>query len=402
MIAACGGRSRIVGVSDCDDARAARAVAGQLGARVFAPSDEVVIVEQKKNPRRRPRIDVRESGTVLRFVLPLLALHPEPCRVTGQGTLRGRPNRPLIALLRRQGITISGTGPQGSIPIQLAGGVFRSGRMTIDGSMSSQFISALMIACPRLDRDSRIVIKGRRLVSADYLLMTQQVLKRAGVRVVRESERVIRVPGGQQFKGLKKFTVPSDYGLAAFLLAAGALRPSSLTLKGYFQDDLIQADGHILDFLKKMNVTVKRSASALKIRGPARLKGGTFRLKDCPDLLPIMAVLALFAKGKTRLTDIRHARIKESNRVTDLRRELLKIGARVTEKENELIIDPAPTYRQDAVLDSHRDHRLAMAWSVLGLKCGVRVKDIDCVSKSYPGFVDDFKALGARIQRRRR
>ena len=119
-------------------------------------------------------------------------------------------------------------------------------------------------------------------------------------------------------------------------------------------------------------------------------------MRSCPDLVPIMSVLALFAQGKTRLYDIQHARVKESDRISDLRRELLKIGADVREKKNEITIYPKDKYKKNQLLDPHHDHRLAMAFSVLGLKLGVRVQDIECVSKSYPKFVEDFKDISGQ------
>ena len=129
------------------------------------------------------------------------------------------------------------------------------------------------------------------------------------------------------------------------------------------------------------------------------LKGGNFSLKDCPDLVPIMAILALFAEKKTRLYGIGHARIKESDRISDLRKELLKIGAHVTEKKDELTIYPQENYRSNCLLDPHKDHRLAMAFTVLGLKVGVKIKDVECVAKSYPDFVKDFQKIGATFQK---
>ena len=125
------------------------------------------------------------------------------------------------------------------------------------------------------------------------------------------------------------------------------------------------------------------------------LKGGVFSLKNCPDLVPIMAVLALFAKGKTRLIGIHHARAKESDRISDLRKELLKVGALVSETSDALTIEPRATYKKDQLLDSHHDHRLAMAFTVLGTRIGCRVKGIESSHKSYPAFVSDMKALGA-------
>ena len=205
------------------------------------------------------------------------------------------------------------------------------------------------------------------------------------------------IKGGQKFKGLKNFIVPSDYGLAAYLMAAASIVDSDIRLKGHFNDKLIQADGAILSFLKKMGVRFVQSVSSIKIKGPFQLKGGQFSLKDCPDLVPIMAVLALFAHGTTKLSDIKHARSKESDRISDLRKELLKVGARIFEDEDSLTIISQNSYQSNVILDPHNDHRLAMAFAVLGLRLGVKIKDIECTAKSYPKFVHDFKMMGANL-----
>ena len=120
-------------------------------------------------------------------------------------------------------------------------------------------------------------------------------------------------------------------------------------------------------------------------------------MKDCPDLVPIMAVLALFARGKTRLYDIGHARAKESDRISDLAHELRKVGARIEKSRDEMIVHPQSKYRTDCLLDPHHDHRLAMAFAVLGTKLGARIRDIECTAKSYPGFARDFRTLGAKV-----
>jgi len=380
IIAACGGKSKILFPSDCDDALVASAV-GQLFKKPLLPKI----------------INVRESGTVLRFLLPLLALRGEKCTVVGEGTLIGRPNVHLLNTLRACGVDIRGSGPKESVPIVINGGNLRPGKIKIDGSLSSQFISSLLISCPQLKDNSHIFLTGKTLVSSDYIVMTNMILKEAGVKVKKISNRHYFLRGNQKFSGLKNFVVPSDYGLAAFLMAAAALLPSNVTLKGSFQDKFIQADGRILDFLKKMGVRWTRSKTAIVMKGPFVLKGGTFSLKDCPDLVPIMAVLGLFAKGGVRLKDIGHARAKESDRISDLRQELLKIGAHVDEAPDELKVYPLKAFNNQVVLDPHRDHRLAMAFTVLGLKIGVSISDIKCVKKSYPQFVKDMKTLHAPL-----
>jgi 3-phosphoshikimate 1-carboxyvinyltransferase len=394
FIALCGGRSAIIAPSDCDDALVARRLASALGAKVKKIRNGFqVIAKAGVRGKRTLNINVGESGTSLRFVLPLLPFFCSAARVKGQGTLSDRPNKHLCESLRRSGLDIRGSGPQETVPIDFRGGTFSSGRIEIDSSVSSQFVSGLMIASPLAGKATRLVMTGGKLVSQDYITMTRQVLAKAGVKVRSKGAREFFIAGQQKFKGLKRFRVPADHGLAAFWLVAAALLKSDVVLKGPFNDKLIQSDAAILGFLNKMGLKLKRSSRSIRLRGPFTLKGGTFSLKDCPDLVPIMAVAAMFAQGPTRLKDIGHARVKESDRITDLRRELLKVGADIEERTDELIIRPKALYRGGVELDPHHDHRLAMAFAVLGLRLGLTVRDVECTAKSYPGFIRDFRSL---------
>lgn len=397
MVAACGGTSQIRYPSDCDDAKVAMRVARKLGAGIKRLKSGAWRVEAKARPPRLSSINVQESGTVLRLLLPLVALYNQKATIDGEGTLKGRPNQFLTRTLRAMGVRIRGKGKEESIPIRISGGILRAGKVRIEGSLSSQFISALLMACPQLNHPTRLTVKGGKMVSTDYITMTRQVLAKSGVRIRQDGARRYFIEGNQRFKGLKDFLVPSDYGLAAFLIAAALLNRSAVVLNGILRDDLIQADRHVLPLLRKMGGRFQKTSKTIRINGPSSLKGGDFSLKDCPDLVPIMAVIALFARGKTRLHDIGHARAKESDRVSDLARELRKIGARIVEKKDEMLIYPRPGYRSGCLLDPHRDHRLAMSFAVLGTKLDVRVKDIECTAKSYPGFVRDFKFIGAKV-----
>ena len=397
MVAACGGNSSIIHPSDCDDALVAMNTARALGAQIKIVGKNIFQIKASNTfGGDNLNINVKESGTVLRFLLPLISLDDKSAVVTGEGTLCKRPNRHLMEVLRKMGVVIQGSGQQEMVPIHKKTGHLHGGDIEIDGSLSSQFISALLIACPRLPRDTRIKVLGKKLVSQTYITMTRQVLARSKVIVEQKSSRMFFIKGNQECSGLKNFKVPADYGLAAFFLAAGALIPSKIVLRGYFPKDLIQADAQILKFLKQMGVKLDQPKDAIKVSGPFALKAGNFFLKNCPDLVPIMAVLGLFAKGPTRLYGIGHARAKESDRIGDLKHELLKIGANLTDTSDTLVIHPREQYRNNCLLDPHHDHRLAMAFSILGLKVGVRVKDIECTRKSYPGFVKDFKNMIAR------
>ncbi|MEI8012722.1 MAG: 3-phosphoshikimate 1-carboxyvinyltransferase [Candidatus Omnitrophota bacterium] len=398
FIAACGGVSRVLGASDCDDARAALDVAVALGVRV-SPVKGGLLLEAPAFQKKKEKlfIDVRESGTSLRFILPLLPHYAGEAIVSGKGTLVGRPNRHLCEALRARGLRIKGNGRGESVPVTFRGGEVPCGEVKVDGSVSSQFISALMIAAPLADRgDTRLVMTGKDLVSRDYVLMTRQILAKAGICVEPRGARAFFIPGGQAYRGLKAFHVPSDYGLAAFFMAGAALVPSDVRLKGYFDDTLVQSDGAIFSLLEKMGVCMNRSSRSIHVKGDFQLKGGTFSLKNCPDLVPVMAVMAMFARGVTRLTGIGHARVKESDRISDLRKELIKVGADITEKPDEIIIRPRGVYGEEGVvpvLDPHHDHRLAMAFAVLGLRTPVSIRDMECTTKSYPGFVKAFTTL---------
>lgn len=394
IIAACGGESRIEQPSNCEDACIAIKIARALGASITHKGD-IWHVKARSHMLASRTFSVGESGTTLRFLLPLLALHTQKARVEGQGSLVGRPNAHLCETLRRQGMDIRGKGLRESVPMVFKGGQLQGGTLSVDGSLSSQFISALLIALPGSLKSSCLMITGKQMVSRDYILMTRAILAQAGIVINELSPRKFEVKGAQQFKGLKDFHVPSDYGLAAFAMGAAALLPSNVVLQGNLDEDLIQSDGHIFEFLRRMGVDFKKTQKAIEMKGPFDLKGGTFSLKDCPDLVPIMSVLALFARGKTKLVGIHHARIKESDRISDLRNELLKVGAQVSETADALTISPRASYKDGQLLDAHHDHRLAMAFTVLGAKIGCRVKGMESTHKSYPDFVKDMKALGA-------
>ena len=398
LIAACGGQSQIIAPSNCDDAQVAMHVARTLGTKIQKKDGRYFFTSQKIDQVYQ-RLNVGESGTVLRFLLPLLSIKSRGAMVEGSGTLVGRPNHFLLQSLRQQGMKIKGYGPQESVPIQYEGGALRPGKIRIDGTLSSQFISALLITCPQLTEDTRLEITGQKIVSKDYITMTSQILKKSGITIKQISPRKFMIPGAQTFKGLKNYHVPSDYGLAAFFMAAASFFPSQLSLMGNWDKEFIQSDGKILVFLKKMGVQFTQTRTKLHFRGPSLLKGGTFDLKDCPDLVPIMAVLSLYAQGNVRLTNIAHARAKESDRISDLRKELLKVGARIQEKANELMIEPsAHCLKGGVLLDPHHDHRLAMAFAVLGLKIGLKIKDIECTRKSYPDFVSDLKSVAPTVK----
>ncbi|MBM3252025.1 MAG: 3-phosphoshikimate 1-carboxyvinyltransferase, partial [Candidatus Omnitrophica bacterium] len=383
IIAALGGNSKIINPSLSDDVRIAMDACKSLGAKIKKIKNNSWQVKGVGSQIRFPKVlKVKESGTTLRFLLSLAALSPRKMIIRAEGTLNSRPNHPLISVLRKKGADIKGCGVNEATPITINKGRLRAGRISIDGTLSSQFISSLLITAPLLKGNSLIKVAGNYVVSSPYIDMTLAVLRRAGIKVTKKSQRLYRVEGDQRFKGLNTFKVPADYGLSAFLMAAACLTNSKIILK-IEKDNLVQADKKIIDFLKKMGISIRVFKNKIEIKGSDHLKGGDFSCRDCPDLVPVLGILALFADKKTRLYAIGHLRAKESDRISDFRSELLKVGAKVKETRDELIIYPTSKLKTNCLIDPHNDHRLAMAFAVLGLKTGIKIKNIECVNKSY-------------------
>lgn len=340
-------------------------------------------------------INVGESGTLLRFILPILALAEGDFTIRGKGTLLGRSNRTIVEALRSWDINISGVDKEHKLPIKLKGeGVIKGGKTYVSGRESSQTISSLLIVAPFANDDTVIIVKDR-LVSRPYVEVTIDVLRQAGIKVRNDDYKEFHVRCGQKLKPPGKFAVHGDYSSAAFLMAASSLLPSDITITDLTDDK--QGDKKIVDILNKMGAKIKHIKNTVKIKGPFELKGIDIDCSDIPDLVPVLAVIGCFAKGKTRIYNIAHLAHKESNRITAPAGELMKLGADISATGDSIII------KQSCLKPGHvsscDDHRIAMALVVAGLKTGkVRAGGVECISKSYPDFLRDIKSLGARFK----
>ena len=398
IIASLGGNSTIVNPSLSDDVKVAINCCKSFGTKIKKIKNSIWKVQGIKGKIKFPKIlNTKESGTTLRFLLSLAALSPQKLTIRAEGTLRSRPNKPLISVLRKMGVDIRGSGANATVPIFIDRGRIKAGKIIIDGTLSSQFISSLLITTPLLAGNSSIKVSGDYLVSSPYIDMTLSILKLAGIKIEKQNARTYTVKGQQRFKGLKVFRVPADYGLSGFLMAAACLTNSNIILE-IEKDNLVQADKKIIDLLKRMGVKLDISGHAIKIKGPQRIKGGDFNCCDCPDLVPVLGILALFGDKRSRIYGIGHLHAKESDRISDFRAELIKLGAKVQESQEELIIYPVRLLKRGCLINPHNDHRLAMAFAVLGLKTPITIKNIECVSKSYPGFLQDLRKLGANLK----
>ena len=346
-------------------------------------------------------IDARESGTLLRFLLPLVSLLPGPESVTlaGRETLVGRSNREPVESLRAAGLTVSGTGSEQTAPIECyPGQSLKEQPVPVACSTTSQLLSGWLITLAAVGGGT--LRRTTELVSAPYVTMTEQVLAAAGVTVEHPREDEYRVEPGTSSADFE-YEVPGDFSSAAFLLVGAALSEGTVVLKGLNPEDP-QADRRIVEILKDLGASIEWSDSRagespdLVVEGP--LRPGTFELdaSDCPDLVPVLAVLGAVADGEAVIKNVPHLKNKESDRLGCTSQELRKAGYEVETTDNSITVGERIRFPDKPVLlDAHDDHRLAMSFSVLGFVVGgVTVVGAECVSKSYPGFFEDVDALG--------
>lgn len=319
-------------------------------------------------------IDCCESGSTLRFLIPIALSIGGKFRFTGRGRLLSRPLDAYFEICEKEGIKYEKLENEILFNGKLSGGEY-----SLAGNVSSQYISGLLFALPLLERDSTIKITTP-LESAGYIDMTLSALRTFGICVENRNYQEFFIPGGQSYQA-HNCAVEGDYSQAAFYLVANALG-SNVMLDG-LDVSSVQGDKEIVNIIKSMGKPlISREIDVSQI----------------PDLVPILAVLATQAQGKTRLYNAARLRIKESDRLATTTKELKKLGADITELSDELIIC-GKTPLSGAVCDAHNDHRIAMAIAIAATvaESEVTVTGSDCVKKSYGNFWRDYAALGGKI-----
>lgn len=383
------GESEIVDPLGSDDTEACKEVLNKLGVRIT----------QGEGPWRvtggdlhQPDSDLycRESAATLRFMTAVCSLVPGRCRLTAAPSLSERPVQPLIRALTQLGIDCRYDEDEACVIV--SGGGLKGGVTELPGDISSQYVSALLFISPFAE-DGMTIRLTTPLESQPYVLMTLECLKAFGIDV-KHSEDLRELRTARQKYNPTAYRVEGDWSSASYLLAAGAL--AGEVEVNNLKPDSLQADKKILDFLKDMGASVETGNDMIKVKktGLSAIKAD---LTDCIDLLPTVAVLAAAAEGKTELTGIERARIKESNRVLAVKTGLEKMGIEVAEENDKIIIRGGQP--QGGVIDSMNDHRIAMAFSLLGLVAGGTViKNAECVSKTYPEFWDILKTIGGEVK----
>lgn len=394
MIRACAaalltkGESVIKNPSFCDDARSALDIIQALGARVNEKKAEVKIKGGKHT--RNTVLDCGESGLCMRMFAPIAALDRKKFTLTGSGTLLTRPMDMLEEPLRQLGGFCQTR--SGHPPVQIKGPI-RGGRIILDGSTSSQVLTGLFLALPLCPLDSEI--DAQNLRSRPYAALTHSVLQHFGITISEQNDYGhVSIKGNQLYRPAI-YTVEGDWSSAAFMLVAGAVN-GQVTLTR-LSEKSPQADKKVLEAFISCGADITVSADAVSVRRN-QLKAFDFDATECPDLFPPLTVLASACRGRSRIAGVQRLRHKESDRAHTLQTELTKIGAQISFLEDTMEIEGVPM--EGGAIDSHGDHRIAMAGAVAGLhtRNGVGIRKWQAVSKSYPDFFDDLKTIqgGAR------
>lgn len=391
------GTSKISGPLVSDDTQAALRAVTALGAKVEVVEDCWVVEGAQPLKGAQAPIDCGESGATLRFIIPVAALAPEPSTFVFGKSLEKRPIEPLLQSLKQLGVEARSQHISGKASIYVQGGGIAGGKTTMRGDISSQFVSGLMFACPMARVDTEITLT-RPLESKGYVKMTQIVLGEHCVNVsIPEDFGRLSILANQTYKPYDHM-VPGDFSSVAFLLAAAAITRSDVIIKN-LDYGTVQGDKVILNVLKRMGVDGKVCPDSVEIKGKGTLlRAIDVDARNIPDLVPVCAVMACYAKGISKIHDAHRLRYKESDRLLSLYLELKKMGAEIAMGEDSLTVK-GPCALHGAVIDPHTDHRIAMACAVaaLGASGETRIQDAECVRKSYPSFFSDLRFLGVDV-----
>lgn len=379
------------------DTRATIRACEKIGAEIeFDEERNVLKVRGVESSPSLPDdvINAENSGTTLRFFTGICSTIPGISVLTGDDSLRKRPNTPLINALNELGAKVISTKGDGTAPL-IVEGKLKGGSTSISGEVSSQFLSSLLISTPLAEESSEIEVTSR-IASRPYVDMTLEMLSLAKVKVEERENRFI-IPGAQSFEFPESFRVPGDFSSASFIICGAAITQSSVRVGNL--EPSRQGDSAIIDILLDMGGNIEWDVEERIVRVyPSELQGIEIDASDIPDLVPVLAVVGTCAEGETVLHNVGRLRYKESDRLEAISSELRKMGAEIEVEGNTLIVRKSKLY--GAHVYGHRDHRIVMALAIAGLVAEGEtvIEGAEVVDVSYPNFFYDLYDIGARLK----
>ena len=410
------GTSKLYDVLYSEDVLASINACKSLGAKITEKKDEnnvnyleVVGTGGKLHNLSNNYINLANSGTTLRIMTSVASLSDNEVTFTGDDSLKTRPMGPLLKALDILGVETYSLNDNEKAPLTIKPG-FKGGNVNILGNMSSQFISSILISSPLSEEGVNLCVLPK-FVSKPYVDMTISVMEKFGVKIESfgnvlnnnlnndfsdENQFDTKFIIPTQIYQSTNYTVEGDYSSASYLLATCAIAGGQITVQNLFKDSK-QGDKLIIDILDDMGCEIDIQDSFITIKSDGSLKSiDEINLANAPDLLLTVAILAAVADGETKITGIGHARLKETDRIDTTCRELEKLGCELEEFEDSIIIKGKTIH--EGIVNSHKDHRLAMAFSLLGLKEDVEVEDGECFDVSFPNFIEAMAEIGVELE----
>ncbi len=378
------GESELVGALEADDTLAMVDGLQALGVEILAHWEDALVDVQGcagRPPAQLALVNARLSGTTSRFLLPIAALGTGTTRVDGDHGLRARPMGDVVTAIRALGGQAAEIGAPERLPVEVHGGPLAGGTVELPGDTSSQFLSGLLLAGPAMRTGLQVRVTTE-LVSRPYVDMTIAVMAAFGARVDQPDDRTWVVEPGRYWG--TTYHIEPDASAASYAFAAAAIVGGQVTVMGLGSDSL-QGDLGFVDLLERMGATVERHRDRITVSGTGRLQGIEADLSQLSDVAQTLAVVAAFAEGPTRVRGIGFIRDKETDRVGNVVSELRRGGIDADEEPDGYLVRPGTV--RPATIDSHGDHRMAMAFALLGLRApGIRIADPSCVAKTFPGY----------------
>jgi len=386
------GRSELINPLFSEDTKAAIQACERLGAKIEQKSDRLIIEGFGSSPDTPSEvINMLNSGTSTNLIIGILAGLGIAAEITGDASLQTRPVKSLIAALETLGCKIDFTENNGCPPLKISGRI-KGGKVTIDASKSSQYVSSLLIACPLAEQDTEIIVENP--TELPYIEMTVKWLDEQNIKYERDGFNYFKIFGNQTYTSFEKL-IPADWSSAAFPICAAAITESDVIIKGVDIND-VQGDKAIIEYLKDMGADIRVEENGIRIKG-RKLQGKELDINATPDALPILSVMGCLAEGETKLVNVAQARVKETDRIKVMADELKKMGALIDELPDGLIIKKSSL--KGTRLRGHHDHRVVMALSIAAMTAEEEtlIDTAEAVSVTYPNYVQTMRKLGAKI-----
>ncbi len=395
----CDGESVLTNVLQSDDTEDAIHVCTYLGANM-AKSDHMLTIKSTGLPLKVTTTEIHSgnSGITTHFVMPILGLRQnadQPIILSCGEQMRARPIKHLVDALQNLGLRITYIETANTLPIRISGELI-GGKTSVDG-MTSQYLSALLIALPCATDDSEINVKN--LQERPYAEMTLNWLQHQGISFqhLRSGDMdTYKIQGSQKYKKIHT-TIPSDFSSASYLIAASVLIPGEVILQGINMADQ-QGDKRLITILQAMGADIVIKPTHLHIVGGKKLSGIKIDANDIPDLLPTLAVIGTYALGKTEIYNVAHARIKETDRIHSMAHGLQRMGAKIDERDDGLTLYQSPL--QGSNVKGYGDHRTVMALSIAGMIADgtTTIDNSEAINKTFPTFINMMQSLGANME----